>query len=614
MAYRSLIFRAHPPEFDEGVQAGGAYNGVCMHTPWFQIHIANFDQQLATMREEIGMLQEAHIDGVRCNHADTIADYQADAGSAAARSVLLRNHYGVFATELTNAGMWLMVSLLDRMWGLDRDATVRAALDAAGPAMFGANPSLYWFTEGITDDSFGDARDNTRRWLLNAWMFGDGGTLTYGTAGAKPGPNASGPLADALHDAIGTWVIANVTDFLTRMGWVFGGGAQTKNIWLQAFNGDEFSRSLTIDPWWPQAFSYFSDGKYNMKNPNVITYINANFSDLYMPQIDATYTTLAALDSIYHQRAEWAVKVLSDIAYGNQNATNVILDQCRHKYWDGQHQPRSVGNPASDKMTETNNGRRFDPFTEPRSGTNPNRSTDQGNDDEDMDEAFWIQVLGGTAVELYMEGEPDFKVTLPSNANSTQVRDTLLALPGIGDLEPFVDEIRATIEKQWTLRTPIHTYFDNPPTGLVVNGYHVRMGHILDPATGAASTTTNSKSKARKFLRIRSDDPEVVIHQVIRGGEVDRGPSLIWSVKQSIEVEGARLVCYHTPIDPESTFFAAADGSTINQWIPALYEAWRAGAGKPRKVHDAGPMFLDEPLHWKFCFKQFGRLVKSYRS
>lgn len=599
--YRAPICRGWPVEFD------GEAPGLIRDFAAFQADIGTFSTDPARLIRECAKVANSGFEVVRNNRLDTAADFQANFAAAQAKSTEYRDHIGNVVTQLSRLGVWYKPSLLDRIWGIDRDATVDAAAVAAGAPIYGVN-SLTSYAHGSTSTAFGSGRESTRRLMHAIWIYADGGTFSIGASGTKPGPNRSNAATDAFMDAMTAFVVADLTDVLTRMGWVIG-GPQTKKIWLQAFNGEEQTRGIRREGY--QA--YFSNITFDLKNSNAVTALAALYPGMVIPT-DATEGTGLAKQNLMDERAEWAIKVLQEIAYGAISADNVIEDmQSVHVYGAGGSEPRVIGDPDVTKapiVGECNITKPFDPRVNPRSGNAVRAPAETPLNDNDEAFFFWLPV--GEAVTVWLENNPGIIKTIPSNPTAQQVIDTLCSLPGVGDAKSATDGARdIEVINSYNNTTPPMSIYYYPPDGRAFNGFRLYIGHRRDgagatPSLGSGTDTNNSVSKGGKMPRFRLGHANAHVFQRIRGGALDRGPFMIEFI-QWLHDRGYRGFTYHTPFDPRC-------GITADQtqfWTVAGYEAW-LGGGRTRSVHDGGPHMAEEARLYRWFWSHFPRRVKQW--
>lgn len=600
MGYRAKFFEDHPASLR------GKFN------PCAQIINTSFAEgATTTMRQQIGKLQKAGIVAVRDNELDLRADLQTSLVNATNRKNAIRTHLTELVSELTNAGIYWMPTLCHWAWGLDQDAGVRAAMPVGYP-MFGAT-SLYNTLYGQATDfwSTSTSKHHARYVLAQLAIFGDGGTYA-GAAGAKPGANRTTALGgDALVDAIWAYWETEIPQFLDDIGW-----NMNKFIWLQFLNGPENSGELTLETFWPNGyFGASSTSDFKQQTANTI----GRNCGVHVPHITANpnpEANAAARDDLMHERAEWAAKRLSDIIYGNINATNVLLYQSVHWYFEGQWRPRFVGKYNSTIATEIGISRRFD--TE-------RQATDDridANDDFDADESYWIQAKTGKQIIVSLDGGRT-TATATMDATGAQLKTALTSLSMMGDVSTAglyaggEDDI--TVERQQGpsddgVVNSIETQFLSAG-GHATLGYHVRFGVRSSTTSFPGNIVTDwSKSKQRRGPKLtlhNTPAADAILFQWMRGGEVDRGQGMLDFTKYLLNL-GFKTIFIHAPIDSRTTdpsIWVYGDSGTAG-----TYEAWRAAspATRKRQRHVAGPMHEDEPRYHRFFFGgQFGRLLQS---
>lgn len=592
--YPAKIFRDRPVEFDGKVVAAAQL----LHKPFSDGHFSDVD--LRRMRKEIGQVQEARLRAIRCNELDGSADYQANLGAATTRSAYLREKMGVLVEELSNAGIYFMPCLFDWQWGLDQNAAVRAAMPVGYP-MFGVT-SLYASLIGQTTDAFGAIDKGTvRRFLINLAVFGDGGTYQSANSGLKPGANrttAMGMGGDALINAIWNFIAADCASFLTDLGW----GTPGHLIWPQMMNGPENPSELTLDVFLP--FGYFANSTVDLKQSagNAI----AALCGVHAPRFGFGANQEAsaeARDQLYHQRKEWAAKILSDICYGNIDSDNVLLYRSMHSYRQGTFDSRLAGDPiTSDGIyTEVGISARF--LTEHRTAANGDRDASVLSKDYDADHVFWIEARQGVSLVLSTNGGRN-TVTVAANASAAQLRAALLTLPGIGESTDYGGDLTVEFIHDPAVRGRMpYTRFTDP-AGIPFYGYHVRLG-------GIGTSVQDSKSKRKRGVDITSSQStdDVRIWQWVKGGVVDRGPGLKKKIRFLVEECGAEIIFLHAPLDTR--------GWDERYWSyglrtdPDSYEAARIAAGRYRLDLSGWAMCDNEPEAHEFFWNWFGRYCES---
>lgn len=570
-----------------------------------QIQALAFDQQLRTMNEEIGIVQEWNLKYLRANAFDVTADFKTTLEAQQAASIARRDHTGNWAEQLSSKGIFTVLTLLDRAWGLDRDPAVRAALVALGYPMNGAT-SVYQSLGYGTGDAFGTDRSNARRWLIDAAICTNGGTYSAGASGLKPAPAGPGPLWDDFIDAVWAWIEAFIIDWKARVG--FPGNTM---IIPQLMNGPESSRDLSMDPVWPHnGGGYFNNIARDLKQPlgtALVNAISAGAGGNAMPT-----GTPAEIDAKVSANYAWASKVIAHLLYGRIDASDVLNVESVHWYRQGQYRPRFCGNPFQTFVGEFGFSRRFTELRNLGAGSDRDSlsaGSDLGDDDYDADPAAFILAPRDLPWVLQLGRNT---VNVPANANSTQIRAAINALPGVYPEQAGVAQ-DMTIEFQINNGVPITTLLDSPPDGIACNGYHIRFGKAI-------SSSSDSQSKKKPNQRLTSPTAGVQVYSHMEGGQIDRGPALRQFVRDLVG-HGFKQLTYHTPIDPRgSNLWEANDGSTIKLWTrgprttPGTYEHWRTGGTgevyRTRNVHDGGPFFEDEEGHYKFMWA-FGRYMSG---
>lgn len=557
MAYPALIFADTPPELA----------GKIISIPQVLGRTIGYGGTIQVMRQKIGMLQEWGVSAIRDNEMDGAADYAANLAAAQTLSTSYRAHLGTLIRELTKAGIYYMPTWFYDQWGLDQDATVRAAMPVGYP-MQGATSLYNSFGHGAGVGWTATAKTAVRHFLIALWLYGDGGTLTYGTAGAKPGANRTTALGlggDALIDAIGTFMLADTAAFATVLGW---GSVDGLKLWSQMGNGPENPSELTMETF--MASGYFGNSLRDTKQQAANDV--GRLCGVHFPHFGLTNSnpeaSAAARDTLYHERRQWGCKILSDLLYGDQAAANLILEQSVHMYWQGSasDQPRCVGNfqkvGGSKIITETMISRKWN--NEPRilnspPGTNPRRNSTNVGDD--ADEVVTISVPLGVALKISSNGGETIE-TVVANATDAQVLAAVMNLPGVGDTGEWgsdvaVDWISAAAREYWTQKIDA--------AGVQMYQYRIRMGGVNGP-----DLADNSKSKMKKGPLITVHNPAVdgvYVWRWRRGGQVDRGPAIRAWIKFLVEEWGFEAIGLHMLSDsrgPATTmqdWTVAADGS-----------------------------------------------------
>lgn len=574
------------------------------YVPGAQINALAFDQQPRTMNEEIGIVQEWNLRMIRDNRLDVSADFKTSLAAQQAASIARRDHTGNWAEQLSSKNIRLVLTLLDRAWGLDRDPGVRAALVALGYPMNGAT-SIYNSLGYGTGDAFGTDRSNARRFLIDLAICANGGTYSAGASGLKPAPAGPGDLWNAVIDAVWIWMQDFIADWKARVG--FGSAL----IIPQLMNGPESSKDLSIDPVWPHnGGGYFNDIVRDLKQPSGRALANL-MGNLDGGDVMPTGTP-AEIDAKIAANYEWAARVVAHLLYGRIDPDDVLNTDSVHWYRQGQYRPRFCGNPFQSMVGEFGFSKRFTELRNLGAGTDRDSlsaGSDLGDDDYDADKTVFLLVPRDLPWVLQLGRNT---VAVPANANTAQIKAAVNALPGVYPEQAGVAQ-DMTIEFQINNGVPITTLLDSPPNGFACNGYHIRFGKAI-------SSSSNSQSKMKPNQRLTSPTPGVQIYSHMDGGQIDRGPALRQFARDLVG-HGFKQLIYHTPIDPRGTnLWEANDGSTIRLWTPGprttpgTYEHWRTGGTgesyRTRNVHDGGPFMEDEPEHYRFM-SWFGRYVNG---
>lgn len=558
---------------------------------------------LSYLRQQVGICKEWNLHAIRDNELDGSADYESNKANAIIRKGVIRTHLATLVEELSAAGIYYMPSMFYDLWGLDQDAAVRAAMPGDFP-MFGAD-SLYKELLGINGEPFGViAATAVRAFLINIATYCDGGSFTLGDAGPKPGPNRVETDNGAdLIDAIWDFATTNETNFLQQIGWMQEG----IKIWLQNGNGPEDPAEMTLATFMESG--YFGDSKKDLKQPEGIKV--AEDCGMFVPTAGSEGSA-AARDALFFARKQWRSKLISHLAFGDQNPDNVILEQSCHWYWQGtaSWQPRLIGNYQCKDIGEMGFSRQF--VGEPRSGfhatTNPKRQS--VSEFDDADEKVFICVPTGVALVLSANGG-ETTVTVAANASSTTLKNALLTLPGIGD----TGQTGSDLSVNWVTAAGItmHSQFMNP-AGVSLYQYLVQFGD-----TASTALAGNSKSKMKKGPKITvHNDPEdgVVVFRWNRGGDVDRGPEMRAFTKYLIDELGFEVIGPHSPLDSRGP-----DADGMDSWTAAPddepgYNKFMLDADRAREEFIGFAFMNDEPgaaqfMRWlgQMCARRNARVA-----